>query len=83
MVYGHSLTLRLFHQNDLHLEVAPFETSKSLRLSVIGERIQTNVEIGVLEIDVGAAFECCTQSLEEFQEDSVSEKPKGLPPAYV
>ena len=70
-------------QNDLHIEVAPFETSKSLRLSVIGERIQSNVEIGVLEIELRGALECCTQSLEEFNEDNVSENPQGLPPAYV
>lgn len=71
-------------KNDLQIEVAPFETSKSLRLSVIGERVgQSNVELGILDIELGPALECCTQSLEEFEEDRVSAKPKGLPPAYV
>jgi hypothetical protein len=70
-------------KNDLQVEVAPFETSKSLRLSVIGERMQANVELGILDIELGPALECCTQSLEEFDEDRVSEFPQGLPPAYV
>lgn len=70
-------------KNDLQIEVAPFETSKSLRLSVIGERIQSNVELGILDIELGPALECCTQSLEEFDEDRASEVPKGLPPAYM
>ena len=70
-------------KNDLQIEVAPFETSKSLRLSVIGERIQSNVELGILDIELGPALECCTQSLDEFDEDRASVAPKGLPPAYM
>lgn len=50
---------------------------------MIGERIQTNVEIGILDIELGPALECCNQSLEEFEKDRVSVEPKGLPPAYV
>lgn len=70
-------------KNDLQVEVSPFETSKSIRLSIIGERIQANVELGILDIELGPALECCTQSLEEFEEDRASEEPRGLPPAYV
>ena len=47
-------------ENDLHIQVAAFETSKSLRLTVIGERLQSKVEIGCLEIPLGPALECWT-----------------------
>lgn len=71
-------------KNDLQIEVAPFETSKSLRLSVIGERMsQSNVEIGILDIELGSAIECCTQSLEEFEEELAREINEVSPPAYV
>ena len=70
--------------NDLNIQVEPFETSKSLRLMVIGESpLQVNVEIGVLEIPLGAALECCSQSLEDYEEDRKNAKPKGLLPAYI
>ena len=70
-------------KNDLQIEVAPFETSKSLRLSVIGERMsQSNVEIGILDIELGPAIECCTQSLEEFEE-KLARGIHEVPPAYV
>lgn len=72
-------------QNDLDVQVLPFETSKSLRISVIGETksLQTKVEIGALEIPLGPALECCAQSMEEYDEDRNKLNPKGLPPAYV
>lgn len=70
-------------KNDLEIEVAPFETSKSLRLSVIGEKLQSSVELGILDIELGPALECCTQCLEEFEEDRHSIEPNVLPPAYV
>ncbi len=70
-------------QNDLQIQVDPFETSKSLRLSIIGERLQSNVELGVLQIPLGPALECCAQSLEDFDEDRDKATPSGLPPAYV
>lgn len=60
-----------------------FETSKSLRLTVIGERLQSRVEIGVLEIPLGPALECCAQSMEDHEEDWSRLHQKGLPPAYV
>ena len=63
----------------------PFETSKSLRISVIGEsqRLQSKVELGVLNIPLGAALECCAQSMEDYEEDRNRVNSKGLPPAYV
>jgi hypothetical protein len=45
-------------QCDINIQISPFETSKSLRLSVIGESRGPNVEIGVLDIPLGAALEC-------------------------
>lgn len=72
-------------ENDLELKVLPFETSKSLRISVIGEsqRLQSKVELGVLNIPLGAALECCAQSMEDYEEDRNRVNSKGLPPAYV
>jgi hypothetical protein len=45
-------------QNDIKIEISPFETSKSLRLSVVGESRGPNVEIGVLNIPLGNALDC-------------------------
>lgn len=70
-------------QNDLILEVDPFETCKSLRLTVIGEKLQAKEEIGVLEIPLGKALECCTQSMEDFQECLNEGNPWERTPAYV
>ena len=72
-------------QNDLDVQVLPFETSKSLRISVIGETksLQTKVEIGALEIPLGPALECCAQSMEEYDEDRNKLNPKGFLSAYV
>ncbi|KAL7555284.1 hypothetical protein ACHAWF_018921 [Thalassiosira exigua] len=69
--------------NELDIEVEPFATSKSLRLTVIGERLQSKVEIGVLEIPLGAALEACAQNMEDYKEDRNRVNPTGLRPAYV
>ena len=69
-------------ESDLTVEVDAFETSKSLRLTVIGEKLQSKVEIGVLEIPLGPALECCAQSIEDYEEDRNKISPQGLPPAY-
>jgi len=70
-------------RNDLCIQVDPFETSKSLRLSVIGEKLQSKVELGVLEFPLGPALECCAQSLEDYEADLKSPLPQGLSPAYI
>lgn len=72
-------------ENDLTIEVLPFETSRSIRLTVIGEslRLQAKVELGVLEIPLGPALECCAQSREDFNEDMNMLDSKGLSPTYV
>jgi len=70
-------------QNDLILNVDDFETSKSLHLTVIGEKLQAKEVIGVLEIPLGKALECCSQSMEDFQESLNEGNPWDLTPAYV
>ena len=70
-------------QNDLILNVDPFETSKSLHLTVIGEKLQAKEVIGVLEIPLGKALECCSQSMEDFQESLNEGNPWEVTPAYV
>lgn len=69
-------------QNDLIINVDAFETSKSLHLTVIGEKLQTKEVIGVLEIPLGKALECCSQSMEDFQE-RLNEGKVDLTPSYV
>lgn len=69
-------------QNDLIINVDAFETSKSLHLTVIGEKLQAKEVIGVLEIPLGKALECCSQSMEDFQE-SLNEGKVDLTPSYV
>ena len=72
-------------ENDLEVTVLPFETSKSLRISIIGEsqRLQSKVELGVLEIPLGPALECCACAMEDYEEDRNKVMSKGLSPAYV
>ena len=68
-------------ENVLRISVDPFETSRSLRLTVIGEKLQSRMEIGVLEIPLGPALECCAQSMEDYNEDTTRKNPQGLAPA--
>lgn len=68
-------------ENVLRISVDPFETSRSLRLTVIGEKLQSRMEIGVLEIPLGPALECCAQSMEDYNEDATRKNPQGLAPA--
>lgn len=82
-MYNPTRAWGLPRENDLNIEVDAFETSKSLRITVIGERLQSKVEIGVLEIPLGRALECCAQSMEDYAEDRNKVNPQGLPPAYV
>lgn len=52
--------------NDLHIHVAPQKTSCSIRVSVFGERSQTQLhaktEIGILDLPVGALIAACRDS---------------------
>jgi hypothetical protein len=56
--------------SDLQVFVEPQRTSGSLRLSVIGERLnKSKVELGVLQIPLGAAINCCIECMEEIHEE--------------
>ena len=48
--------------NHLHVHVAPQKTSCSIRLSVVGERLHTKTEIGILDLPVGALIAACRDS---------------------
>uniref|UniRef100_A0A7S4MN01 C2 domain-containing protein n=1 Tax=Odontella aurita TaxID=265563 RepID=A0A7S4MN01_9STRA len=49
--------------NDLNVYVEPLKTSGSVRLSVVGERLQSNIELGVLQINLASAISCCNEHL--------------------
>ena len=73
--------------SDLQVFIEPQRTSGSLRLSVIGEKLnKTKVELGVLEIPLGAAINCCVECMEEVRDEQIgshkSLQGSGIP-AYV
>ena len=57
-----------FFENDLQVYVDPQKTSGSIRLSVVGERLNSKLEIGVLNIPLGAAISCCIEAIETAHE---------------
>lgn len=72
--------------SDLQVFIDPQRTSGSLRLSVIGERMnKSKVELGVLHIPLGAAINCCVECMEEIQQERERHKSLLGPgiPAYV
>lgn len=76
-----------YASSDLQVYIEPQRTSGSLRLSVIGEKLnKSKVELGVLHIPLGAAINCCVECMEEIFEEQ-SGKHKSLHghgvPAYV
>ena len=67
-----------FSTNDLQAYVEPQKTSGSLRLSVVGERLNLRTEIGVLNIPLGSAISCCVECIEnalEAQPDAITSMP--------
>jgi len=52
-------------ENDLQVYVEPLKTSGVLRLSVVGEKLQSRVELGVLQINIAAALNCCVDAGED------------------
>lgn len=52
-------------ESDLQIYVEPLKTSGIIRLSVVGEKLQSRVELGVLQINIAAALNCCLDSGEE------------------
>jgi hypothetical protein len=58
-----------FSENDLHLHVEPQQTSGSIRISVVAERLNSKMakmELGVICIPLGAAIAACIDSAQEM-----------------
>jgi hypothetical protein len=60
---------------ELSIPIDPQRTSGSIRLSVVAERMKTKVELGVLEIPLGAAINCCLNCIENTSEHTTAEIP--------
>lgn len=58
-------------ENDLEVKVEPLKTTGSLRLSVFGVRLNSKIELGVLEIPLSNAISCCFKT--STRDDSKSE----------
>ena len=71
-----------FYENDLLFYVEPQKTSGSIRLSVVGERLNNKSELGVLHIPLGAAIGSCIDCIEDYL-DSFSESAPATTPMYV
>ncbi|CAB9515429.1 Putative vacuolar protein sorting-associated protein [Seminavis robusta] len=71
-----------FYENDLLFYVEPQKTSGSIRLSVVGERLNNKSELGVLHIPLGAAIGSCIDCIEDYL-DSFSEHAPSTTPMYV
>jgi hypothetical protein len=54
-----------FTENDLHVHVEPQQTSGSIKISVVAERLNNKTELGVLHIPLGAAIAACIDAAEE------------------
>lgn len=51
-------------EDDLVIPIDPQKTSGSIRLAVIGERLNSKIELGVLDIPLGPAIRCCMEEME-------------------
>lgn len=56
-----------FQENDLHLHVEPQQTGGSIRLSVVAIRYKTKVELGVINIPLGAAIAACIDAAQDVE----------------
>lgn len=56
-----------FSENDLHLQVEPQQTGGSIRLSVVALRYKAKVELGVVNIPLGAAIAACIDTAQEME----------------
>lgn len=65
---GQNLTTSDFDSSgsDLHVHVEPQQTSGSLRLSVVAERLNAKVELGVVYIPLGAAIAACIDAAQDM-----------------
>jgi hypothetical protein len=55
-----------FSENDLHLQVEPQQTSGSIRISILAERMNSKVELGVIHIPLGAAIAACIDAAQDL-----------------
>ena len=71
-----------YGSNDLHIHVAPQQTSSSIRLSVFGERshrnLQAKTELGVVHLPLGATIAACMDSASETYSVNVNSSPSPL-----
>ena len=51
--------------NDLQIYIEPLSACGSLRLSVVGEKMKSRAELGVLQLPLASAIACCLESLED------------------
>lgn len=68
-----------FYENDLLFYVEPQKTSGSIRLSVVGERLNNKSELGVLHIPLGAAIGSCIDCIEDYLDTSADFAPSATP----
>ena len=68
-----------FYENDLLFYVEPQKTSGSIRLSVVGERLNNKSELGVLHIPLGAAIGSCIDCIEDYMDSSADSAPSATP----
>ena len=67
-----------FIENDLHVHVEPQQTSGSIKISVVAERLNNKSELGVLHIPLGAAIAACFDSTAEGLDAN-----EYTPPMYI
>lgn len=68
-----------FSNNDLHVRVEPQQTSGSIKISVVAERLNSKSELGVLQLPLGAAIAACIDSAEELLESTIDDEAAGQP----
>ena len=54
-----------FSENDLHVHVEPQQTSGSIKISVVAEKLNNKTELGALQIPLGSAIAACIDSTDE------------------
>jgi hypothetical protein len=80
MPEGGSVSGSYLDANELVVPVEPQQTSGSIKISVVAERLNTKVDLGVLNIPLGAAIAACIDRAEDVQDSSGS---TSDPPIYI
>ncbi|CAJ1965882.1 unnamed protein product [Cylindrotheca closterium] len=68
-----------FSNNDLHVRVEPQQTSGSIMISVVAEKLNSKTELGVLQLPLGDAIAACIDSGEELLESTIVGETAGQP----